>query len=101
MTQIDVAQVINTVLVLFGIVGGTGSAFWIKGKKDLHALRDIFDKVDDAATNGNVTEDQFQSIMTDARVFIHGNPIAPNPVVPQTQAPKTVSVTDASKITTT
>lgn len=94
MTQIDVAQVINTILVLAGILGGTGSALWVKGKKDLHALRDIFDKIDDAATNNNVTEDQFQSVIADARTIIHGDTLPPNP----TSTAKSISVSDTTKV---
>ena len=78
MVSIDIPQIINTILVLFGIVGGSSLVWVTRIKKDLHSVRDIFDKLDDAATNNAITEDQFQAILTDARNIVHGPTISQN-----------------------
>ena len=77
---VDPTTVIDSVLGLLGVLGITGLALWRRGKSALHDLRDAFDNLDDAATNGNITEAQFQAVLSDFRKLIKGDPtaVAPN-----------------------
>ena len=87
MAQIDPALIIDSVLGLLGVLGVTGLALWARGKSALHDLRDAFDNLDDAATNGNITEAQFQAVLNDFRKLITGDKTATAPNTSTTQAP--------------
>lgn len=77
--NIDPALAINAILGLLGVLGVTGITLWARGKSALHSLRDAFDNLDDAATNGKITEAQFQAVLNDFRKLIKGDPNATAP----------------------
>ncbi|MDE1839882.1 MAG: hypothetical protein KGH87_08185 [Thaumarchaeota archaeon] len=95
LSTLNIPQIINAVILLVGLFGGIfgahGLAVKNKGKTVITALSDAISKVATAATNENVTEDQFQAIVADART-IH-NALVPDKTIP---APPTPAVTNST-----
>lgn len=85
MADINIPQLINTIIILVGIFGSVLGAHGLnaksKGKQVISSLSDIFSNVNKAATDEKVTEDEFQAILGDARVIY--NSLHPSNPLPQ------------------
>ena len=71
MADIDIAGLINAALGILGLVGvPTLVVLFAKSKSKLKQLRTFIDDIDDAATDNNVSEAEFQKILADGKALI-------------------------------
>jgi len=71
MAETDFAGLITAALSIIGLVGVPAlTALFVKSNVKLHQLRSFIDSVDDAATDNNVTEEEFQTILANGKALI-------------------------------